>query len=243
MPQDYMVPRLHATCIACGERGHDWYAHRSKRSDHCCDGDVRHSRCCSFNPFLHRPEPSIALETDCDREGRAERTRRPSRSQDQRLRTWQATGEAACRCPTLSGPVRFHHRHPRRQRQRHEWPWPIVPVGPARPQFRPIRLRARVCIRLLLLTLWALTRASSKLPPPIRPSAARRSSSDDGSYGRGSLSDYSDYQSSDEETHNRASTSRGRSYGNASDNEEGYHKKPLSKQAEQEDPFADPFAD
>ena len=82
--------------------------------------------------------------------------------------------------------------------------------------------------------------ASSKLPPPIRPSAARHSSSDDGSYGRGSLSDYSDYQSSDEETHNRASTSRARGYGNLSDT---YHKKPLSKQAEQEDPFADPFAD
>ena len=87
--------------------------------------------------------------------------------------------------------------------------------------------------------------SSGKLPPPIRPSAARRTSSDeDDSYGRGSLSDYSDYESSDEETHNRASTSsRRRSYTAASNSEEGYHKKPLAAQTAQEDPFADPFAD
>ena len=82
--------------------------------------------------------------------------------------------------------------------------------------------------RTLVDEIMSLIWMSSKLPPPIRPSAARRSSSDDGSYGRGSLSDYSDYQSSDEETHNRASTSRGRGY-SGSDTEEGYHKKPLSR--------------
>ena len=48
------------------------------------------------------------------------------------------------------------------------------------------------------------------LPPPIRPD---RSDSDDeyNATGRGSLSDFSDYDSSDEETHNRnavASSSR-----------------------------------
>ncbi|KAH9835907.1 uncharacterized protein C8Q71DRAFT_858740 [Rhodofomes roseus] len=87
--------------------------------------------------------------------------------------------------------------------------------------------------------------AEQGLPPPIRPSAARRTSSDESdNYGhRGSLSDYSDYVPSDEETPNRASTSsRARGYAAASTNAEGYHKKPVAAQ-EQEDPFADPFAD
>lgn len=93
------------------------------------------------------------------------------------------------------------------------------------------------------LSFGPLGAEQSNLPPPIRPSAAQRTSSDeDDSFGRrGSLSDYSDYVSSDEGTHNRASTSsRVRGYAAAPDTKEGYHNKPL---AEQEDPFADPFAD
>lgn len=87
-----------------------------------------------------------------------------------------------------------------------------------------------------------LTQTISNLPPPIRPSAAQRTSSDeDEGFGRrGSLSDYSDYVSSDEGTHNRPSASRARGYTAAPDTKEGYQKKPL---AEPEDPFADPFAD
>ncbi|EMD41873.1 hypothetical protein CERSUDRAFT_79493 [Gelatoporia subvermispora B] len=89
------------------------------------------------------------------------------------------------------------------------------------------------------------------LPPPIRPSAL---SSDDERGRRGSLSDFSDYQSSDEETHNqRASTSaaarshqRTRDYVDVSDNEEEVNAARDPKTAllhEEDDPFADPFAD
>src|SRR5215472_11061643 len=62
------------------------------------------------------------------------------------------------------------------------------------------------------------------LPPPLRPSAPRRNSSGSDSdpwKGRGSLSDLSDYESSNEETHNaRAGPSQRkarRSYVNVSD--------------------------
>ncbi|KAH9944270.1 uncharacterized protein BXZ73DRAFT_87198 [Epithele typhae] len=73
------------------------------------------------------------------------------------------------------------------------------------------------------------------LPPPIRPTTARSSDEDD-EYRRGSLSDYSDYESSDEATHNRAGPSSGtrRGYVDVSDDE---------PRTEVEDPFADPFAD
>ncbi|KAH9950900.1 seryl-tRNA synthetase [Amylocystis lapponica] len=59
------------------------------------------------------------------------------------------------------------------------------------------------------------------LPPPLRPSAPR-SSEDNDEYRRGSLSDFSDYQSSDEETHTRggASSSRARAYVDVSENED-----------------------
>ncbi len=85
----------------------------------------------------------------------------------------------------------------------------------------------------------------------MRPTAARRTSSDnDGAYRRGSLSDYSDYQSSDEETHNRAgpssgSQSRRRDYVDVSDNEPSHdvRRDPKGGLLQEEDPFADPFAD
>jgi len=85
------------------------------------------------------------------------------------------------------------------------------------------------------------------LQPPLRPTAARTSSEDEDTWHRGSLSDYSDYESSDEGAHNRASTSKGkeRNYVTVSDDDEidarRDHKKGLLQQ--EDDPFADPFAD
>lgn len=69
--------------------------------------------------------------------------------------------------------------------------------------------------------------SSSRLPPPIRPSGPR--SEDDDDDFRGALSDYSDYESSDGETNNRATGSK---------TKEGH-----VNQSEDEDPFADPFGD
>ncbi|KAI1788797.1 seryl-tRNA synthetase [Ganoderma leucocontextum] len=101
------------------------------------------------------------------------------------------------------------------------------------------------------LQFGALGDEQRNLPPPMRPTAARRTSSeDDGAYGRGSLSDYSDYQSSNEETHNRAGPSSGtqsrrRDYVHVSDNESSHDVRRNPKQGlvQEEDPFADPFAD
>lgn len=92
---------------------------------------------------------------------------------------------------------------------------------------------------------------SRGLPPPMRPTGVRRSSSDeDETWRRGSLSDFSDYQSSDEETHNRAgpsnaAQSRRRGYVDVSDNESSQDVRRDPKQGllQEEDPFADPFAD
>ena len=47
--------------------------------------------------------------------------------------------------------------------------------------------------------------SSRNLPPPMRPTTSRYSSDEENRHG--SLSDYSDYESSDEEAHNRASSS------------------------------------
>jgi hypothetical protein len=88
---------------------------------------------------------------------------------------------------------------------------------------------------------------SRNLPPPLRPSAPGVSSAGedpDPWERRGSLSDFSDYESSDEETHARA----GRSYLSESDDpgdhdigngkgHSGAEGKPM-----EDDPFADPFA-
>ncbi|KAF9809064.1 hypothetical protein IEO21_07601 [Rhodonia placenta] len=95
------------------------------------------------------------------------------------------------------------------------------------------------------LSFGSLGMEKSRLPPPLRPSSARRTSSDEGAaYRRGSLSDFSDYESSDEGTYNRASTSsRGRAH-TGSDEEVGvHHDTHKGLVAEEEDPFADPFTD
>ncbi|KAI0347677.1 hypothetical protein BDW22DRAFT_1364863 [Trametopsis cervina] len=87
------------------------------------------------------------------------------------------------------------------------------------------------------------------LPPPIRPTSARTSSSDeDRTYRRGSLSDYSDYESSDEEAHNRASGSgsaRAKGYQQTSDDELDARRDPKQSLLDdaEGDPFADPFLD
>lgn len=96
------------------------------------------------------------------------------------------------------------------------------------------------------LSFGPLGHSSTNLPPPLRPSAAP---SDD-EYEqttvdqRGSLSDFSDYESSDEETHkaNVGSSSK-RNYVTVSDNEDDSHFPLKGKNHIEDDPFADPFAD
>jgi hypothetical protein len=91
------------------------------------------------------------------------------------------------------------------------------------------------------LSFGPLGSSSNNLPAPLRPSAL----SDDGNGpdehttydARGSLSDFSDYESSDEEMHNATAASSktrkvGRDYVNVSDGPD-----------DEDDPFADPFAD
>lgn len=100
------------------------------------------------------------------------------------------------------------------------------------------------------LSFGALGSSSQNLPQPLRPSAL----SDDGDdtnevYARGSLSDFSDYDSSDEDRHNGAGPSTTRDYVTVSDDETGGYRgtkvgSPVSKGAlvDVDDPFADPFA-
>ncbi|KAJ7492404.1 hypothetical protein FB451DRAFT_1502684 [Mycena latifolia] len=102
------------------------------------------------------------------------------------------------------------------------------------------------------LSFGGLGSSSQNLPAPLRPSAL----SDDGdesneAYARGSLSDFSDYDSSDEDAHNAGGPSNThRDYVTVSDDEViGYRGtkvgSPVSKGAlvDVDDPFADPFAD
>ena len=84
------------------------------------------------------------------------------------------------------------------------------------------------------------------LPPPIRPNA--RSSSEENEYSRPSLSDFSDYESSDEGTFEAAgqsSSSKARKpYVNVDyDSDEIEIEDARRHVIEDEDPFADPFAD
>ncbi|KAF9015593.1 hypothetical protein BDQ17DRAFT_1229348 [Cyathus striatus] len=96
------------------------------------------------------------------------------------------------------------------------------------------------------LSFGPLGASSSNLPPPLRPSTM----SDDGANPednemRGSLSDFSDYDSSDEETHKaKGTTSRRKSYITVSD-DDGRSAAPFANETvrAEEDPFADPFAD
>ncbi|KAJ7193390.1 hypothetical protein GGX14DRAFT_589471 [Mycena pura] len=104
------------------------------------------------------------------------------------------------------------------------------------------------------LSFGALGSSSQNLPAPLHPTSL----SDDGDdviegNARGSLSDFSDYDSSDEETHNAAGSSKvHRDYVTVSDDDEPTARAgkgvkvgtPISEGAlvDVEDPFADPFA-
>jgi len=94
------------------------------------------------------------------------------------------------------------------------------------------------------LQFGAIGASSSKLPPPLKPrKAGEESDEDDAVYRRGSLSDYSDYESSDEETHKSRSKGQPyvrRDYVTVSTDSLGGRGQRL---VEEEDPFADPFAD
>ena len=113
---------------------------------------------------------------------------------------------------------------------------PVSPVGHVHPDLED-------------LNFGPLGNSSANLPAPMRPSAL----SDDGyeekkPVERVSLSDFSDYESSDEETHktNAASSSK-RHYVTVSDNEEEPTAPSASGSGKAKlvdvDPFADPFAD
>ncbi|KZT30870.1 hypothetical protein NEOLEDRAFT_1126522 [Neolentinus lepideus HHB14362 ss-1] len=102
------------------------------------------------------------------------------------------------------------------------------------------------------LSFGSLGADQQNLPPPLRPSAPRRSDSDeDISYRRGSLSDFSDYESSDEETHNRQASAAGPStshahrdpYFDSNVDGRGEAKSSPLHDDDSEDPFADPFKD
>lgn len=95
------------------------------------------------------------------------------------------------------------------------------------------------------LSFGSLGAEQRNLPPPLRPSARRSSSNENTTYRRGSLSDFSDYASSDEETHNRASTSgTERAYVGKPDYDDDVRRDTTrGLLAEEEDPFADPFMD
>lgn len=77
--------------------------------------------------------------------------------------------------------------------------------------------------------------SSNDLPAPLQPTLSPRNISDDEDNDiRASLSDFSDYESSDEGTHQNTSAWRG--HVDVSDGPEGAI-------AQEADPFADPFAD
>lgn len=103
------------------------------------------------------------------------------------------------------------------------------------------------------LNFGPLGNVSTNLPPPLRPSAAATLSDDgyeqENADRRGSLSDFSDYESSDEETHKRAAgpSVKRKSYVTVSDDEDppsGFSSGNTKiRLPVEDDPFADPFAD
>lgn len=103
------------------------------------------------------------------------------------------------------------------------------------------------------LEFGALGSSSNRLPPPLQPTTRKHLVDDDDDNGnndrRGSLSDYSDYESSDEETHKAKagpSTTR-KAYVTVSDDEDDvvtrFSPPGKSRPKAEENPFADPFAD
>ncbi|KZT02488.1 uncharacterized protein LAESUDRAFT_730235 [Laetiporus sulphureus 93-53] len=94
------------------------------------------------------------------------------------------------------------------------------------------------------LSFGSLGAEQSNLPPPLRPSTRR--SSDEDSVHRGSLSDFSDYDSSDEEANNHSQTrvptsSHGRGYSQyVAEDEDVRQDTRKGLLSDSEDPFADP---
>ncbi|KAJ3929678.1 MAG: hypothetical protein NXY57DRAFT_1015696 [Lentinula lateritia] len=98
------------------------------------------------------------------------------------------------------------------------------------------------------LNFGTLGASSSNLPPPLRPTSMSGESTGVGANTRGSLSDFSDYESSDEETHNaRVSSSKYATndyYASSDDGANGSRgMQTVNTKASIDDPFADPFAD
>ncbi|TFY72806.1 hypothetical protein EVG20_g226 [Dentipellis fragilis] len=91
------------------------------------------------------------------------------------------------------------------------------------------------------LSFGTLGNEQGKLPPPIRPTVY--GSDDDEVYRRGSLSDFSDYESSDEAMHARAGPSSGTHHYQYSSDDEPPASSKTRPSHEEEDPFADPFMD
>jgi len=92
------------------------------------------------------------------------------------------------------------------------------------------------------LNFGPLGNTTTNLPPPIRPSTLSDDDQDDPDR-RGSLSDFSDYESSDENTHKANAGPSKRNYVTVSDSEEEAFKNTRVRTQTHDDPFADPFAD
>ena len=95
----------------------------------------------------------------------------------------------------------------------------------------------------VVLQFFALNHYHSNLQPPIRPHM--RSSHEEREWSHGSLSDFSDYESSDEERRQFGGQSSGsqvrKPYVNVSDDDED--EEGAKRHIVEEDPFADPFGD
>ncbi|KAI0257152.1 hypothetical protein BJV78DRAFT_1160636 [Lactifluus subvellereus] len=93
------------------------------------------------------------------------------------------------------------------------------------------------------LSFGALGPEHRNLQPPIRPTAHSRE--EDQVFRRGSLSDFSDYESSDEGTYGRAGQSSDGVHARKAYITVSHHDDDDARQhiSEDEDPFADPFAD
>lgn len=103
----------------------------------------------------------------------------------------------------------------------------------------------RYALPVVLQVLASWNHRDRNLPPPIRPNTR---SHEDREISHGSLSDFSDYESSDEETRRDAGESSGSRarktyFINVSDNEDDEDEGARRHITEEEDPFADPFAD
>ncbi|KAJ3910077.1 hypothetical protein F5879DRAFT_984130 [Lentinula edodes] len=97
------------------------------------------------------------------------------------------------------------------------------------------------------LNFGTLGASSSNLPPPLRPTSMSGESTGVGADTRGSLSDFSDYESSDEETHNARVSSKYATDDYYTSDDDGANgsrgMKTVKTKASIDDPFADPFAD